>query len=105
MTMGAILLIAQASAAPGAVPATAPDIELTARVQAREVAIRQEGPIRLELTVEPGITDVAVERSQPAGAQNYRNLRIDARVAAWLRQEADGSVTVSTDSSTGEQPQ
>ncbi|RYE82631.1 MAG: hypothetical protein EOP19_15745 [Hyphomicrobiales bacterium] len=104
MSLGAILLIAQASAAPGALPASAPDIELQARVEAREVTISQDGPIRLELHAEPGMTDVAVERSQPGGARSYRNLTIDARVAAWLRQNADGSVAVSTDNSTGEQP-
>ena len=102
--MGAILLIAQASVLPGTPPAAPPDIELNARVEAREVTIQKDGPIRLELRVEPGVSDIAVERSQPAGAQTYRNLRIDARVAAWLRQETDGSVAISTESSTGEQP-
>jgi hypothetical protein len=103
MTTGAIFLIAQAVAAPGAAPARPPDVELTARVSAREVTIEQEGPIRLQLRAEPGLTDVAVERSQPTGASSYRNLVIDARVAAWLGQ--DTQISAETQESTGEQPQ
>ena len=105
MATGAITLIAQAAAAAAAPPATPPDIELTARVEARQVRIQQEGPVRLDLRVEPGVTDVAVERSQPGGANSYRNLRIDARVAAWLWQGEDGAVTLSTERSTGEPAQ
>ena len=105
MTMGAILLFAQAAAAPAATAAAPPDIELTARIQAREVRIEQEGPIRLGIEVKPGISDVAVVRNQPAGAKSYRNLTIDARVAGWLRQGEDDAVTLSTESSTGEPPQ
>lgn len=105
MSMGAILLIAQAAAAPAAPAAAPPDIELTARVQAREVRIEQEGPIVLRLEVEPGITDVQVARNQPAGAKTYRNLTIDARVAAWFTQDANGPVAPSSENPTGEQPQ
>jgi hypothetical protein len=105
MTLGALLLIMQASAEPAGAPAMPPDVELKARVEAREVLIEQEGPIRLELRAEPGITDVKVERSQPAGAQTYRNLVIDARVAVWLNQAADGSIAPAIEGSTGEQPQ
>ena len=105
MCLGAILLIAQATAAPAARSAAPPDIELTARVQAREVTIEQDGPVVLRLEVEPGVTDVEVKRNQPAGARSYRNLTIDARVAAWLTQAEDGSVTVTTEGSTGEPPQ
>lgn len=105
MSLGAILLIAQASAAPAAPIAAHPDVELTASVRAREVTITQEGPIMLRLEVEPGISDVKVVRNQPAGARSYRNLTIDARVAAWLKQEDDGSLTLSTEGSTGEPPQ
>lgn len=105
MAMGAILLIAQAtavSAAPATVP---PDIELSARLHARAVRIQQDGPIVLRLEVEPGITDVAVTRNQPGGATTYRNLTIDARVAAWLRPDGEQSLTLSTKYSTGEPPQ
>lgn len=101
MSLGAILLIAQATAA----PAVAPDVELRAHVQAREIAIEQEGPIQLDLRADPGSTDVKIERSQPAGAQRYRNLTIDARLAAYLKQQADGSIAPTLESSTGEQPQ
>lgn len=103
--MGAILLIAQATAVSATAPSAPPDIELTAQVRAREVTIAQEGSIVLRLEVEPGVTDVEVARNQPAGARSYRNLTIDARVAAWLRQENDGSLTLTTDASTGEPPQ
>ena len=105
MALGAILLIAQATAAPAANPVAPPDIELSARVQAREVTIRQDGPIVLRLEVGPGLTDLEVRRNQPAGARSYRNLTIDARVAAWFRQDDDGSLTLSTETTTGEQPQ
>lgn len=105
MTTGAILLIAQAVAVPGAMPSTPPDVELTARVEAREVRIEHDGPIRLELRAEPGVTDVLVERSQPAGASSYRDLVIEARVAAWLAQDSAAPVTLSTAGSTGEPPQ
>jgi hypothetical protein len=103
MTTGAILLIAQAVAAPATAPPRPADIELTARVRAREVSIAQEGPILLRLEVEPGVTDVAVTRNQPAGARNYRNLAIDARIAAWLSHPEDEPHALST--TTGEQPQ
>jgi hypothetical protein len=103
--MGVILLISQASAAPAALAAAPPDIELIASVQAREMQIEQEGPIVLRLEVDPGITDVEVTRNQPAGATTYLNRPIAARVAAWLRQEDDGPLTLSTEVSTGEQPQ
>ena len=98
-------MFAQAAAPLAAAPSGPPDIELTARVQAREVRIEQEGPIVLKLEVEPGITDIAVGRNQPPGAKTYRNLTIDARAAAWIRQDDDGSPTLSSDDSTGEPPQ
>lgn len=102
MTTRPILLIAQAVAVPGAMPATPPDVELSARVEAREVRIEQDGPIRLELRAEPGVTDMLVLRSQPAGARSYRDLVIDARVAAWLGRDSAAPVTLSTAGSTGE---
>lgn len=101
--MGAIFLIAQAVAAPGAAPDRPPDVELNARVSARAVTIEQQGPIAVELRAEPGVSDVAVRRSQPAGARSYRNLVIDARVAAWLGESAPPAAA--TTDSTGEQPQ
>ena len=99
MMMGAILLFAQAAGTPAMARPAAPDIEISARVQAREVSIDEDGPIALRLRAEPGLTDAKVERNQPAGAQNYRNLVIDARIAAWLaddRSQADANSTNST---------
>ena len=104
MITGAILLLAQATAALAAAPAAAPDVEITAHVEAREVTIEQEGPIRVTLTPEAN-SSIEVTRSQPAGTKSHRNLTIDARLAAVLSQDDDGTLTVSTTSSTGEQPQ
>ena len=88
MTPGGLLLLAQALAAasspPAPSPATPPDIELSAKVEAREIEIAQEGPLVIRLRAEPGVTDSRTVRSQPAGARSYRNLTIDARLAAWL---------------------
>lgn len=105
MTWGAILLTAKALAPTGEPPSAPPDVELKARAEAREVSIEQEGPIRLELRAEPGLTDVKVERSQPPGATSYRNLTIDARVATWLSRERDGAEARPAEGSTGEPPQ
>ncbi len=76
----ALALLQLAAAQPAAPP---PDIELTARVRAREVTVRQDGTAALELRVSPGVAPpVEVRRSAPAGAQSYRNLTIDLRAAA-----------------------
>lgn len=65
------------------VPATLPDIELNARVRAREAVVRSSGEARLTLSVEPGdAPPVQVSRSAPAGAERYRNLTIDLRATA-----------------------
>jgi hypothetical protein len=62
--------------------APAPDIELKARVNAREVTVQQQGKASLELRVSPGVAPpVVVERSQPAGAPAYRNLTVEVRGA------------------------
>lgn len=78
-----------------------PDVELRARVEVRELTIEQEGPIRVVLRPEAN-SAIEVRRSQPAGARTYRNLTIDARVAAVLSQGDDGTLVVDTASSTGE---
>ena len=101
MMMGAILLFAQATGTPAMAGATAPDIEISARVEAREVSIEQEGPIEVKLHAEPGFTDAQVERNQPAGTRSYRNLVVDARIAAWLARDRSQADTNSI-SSTGE---
>ncbi|MBV8915242.1 MAG: hypothetical protein JOZ05_19665 [Acetobacteraceae bacterium] len=72
------LLFLQLAAAPVAATATPPDIELNAHVQAREVTIREEAPVRLSLHAEPGnAPPVKVTRSAPGGAKSYRNLTLD----------------------------
>lgn len=69
-----IFLQLGAAASPAALPS---DIELNARVQAREVSIKQETPLKVSLHAEPGqAPPVTVQRSSPAGANNYRNLTI-----------------------------
>lgn len=105
MIPGAFLLIAQASVATATGAAPLPDIEIVAHVEAREVTIEQDGPIRVQLTAEPGTSAIEVRRSQPAGTRSYRNLTIDARLAAVISQDDDGTLVVDTASSTGEQPQ
>ncbi len=95
-----ILLLAQVGAA--AMPTLSPpDVELSARVEAREITIEQDAPVRVKLHAEPGVTDLEVKRSQPAGARRYRNFTIDARLAAWLSPAADAGDTV-TIKTTGE---
>jgi hypothetical protein len=77
-------LFLQLAPAQGA-PLPPPDIELNARVQAREVEIRQDGAARVALRAEPGdAPPVRVERSAPAGAKKYRNLTIDVEAEARL---------------------
>jgi hypothetical protein len=79
--MPAVVLALLQLAAPQAA-APPPDIELNARVRAREVTVRQEGAASLALRVSPGeAPPVAVERSAPVGAQKYRNLTISVRGA------------------------
>lgn len=100
MSAVGILLFAQVGAA--AMPTLSPpDVELSARVEAREITIEQDAPVRLKVHAEPGVTDLEVKRSQPAGARRYRNLTIDARLAAWLSPAADAGDTV-TSKTTGE---
>jgi hypothetical protein len=77
------LIFLQLAAAQTAAPP--PDIELNARVSAREVSVRQEGPARLTLHAEPGVAPpVKVDRSAPPGAKSYRNLTINLHAEARL---------------------
>lgn len=84
------------------IPAAPADVELRVQVKAREVRIEQEGPITVRLRAEPGDTDIQVERSHPAGASRYRNLAINARLAAWLTQDPAVQADIATQGSTGE---
>ena len=91
---GLALALLQLAALQAAAPP--PDIELTARVRAREVTVRQQGEASLGLRVSPGeAPPVEVERSAPAGAQTYRDLTISVR----------GAVRLADPSSTPPQPQ
>lgn len=95
---GATLIFAAAAAV---APAGPPDIELHARVHAREVRIEQQGEARLRVWAEPSGGDkVEVERNLPKGQRRYRNLDIEldaqARVAGPPRRAAE------TQSQTGE---
>jgi hypothetical protein len=84
MSVLGLILVAQA-AVPGATAAPPPDIEIRARAHIRSLEIRSQGNARLELHAEPGDAPPAhVERSTPAGAKRYRNLRIDLRAIARL---------------------
>ena len=82
MSMMGLILVAQAAAPLAATP---PDIELRAQVQIRSLEIRNAGTARLELRAAPGeAPPVEVERSAPAGAKSYRNLRIGLTAIARL---------------------
>ena len=77
---GLALALLQLAAPQAAAPL--PDIELSARVRARAVTVRQQGEASLALRVSPGeAPPVAVERSAPEGASSYRNLTISVRGA------------------------
>jgi hypothetical protein len=77
------LLFLQLAAAQTSAPA--PDIELNARVNAREVTIRQEGRADIALHASTGeAPPVQVERSAPPGAKTYRNLTIAVHAEARL---------------------
>ena len=94
---GLALLLAQLA------PAQLPDIEIAARVSAREVEIEQEGEARLTLHAEPGEAEpVRVERSAPAGRKSYRNLTIDLRAAARIAPDAPSTTTTTHRNETGE---
>lgn len=111
--MGPIFLFVAAQAAsaamavdpPAAMPPQArpaPDLEITAHVEARSLEIRQQGTAQAQVTVDPGHGAIEVRRSQPERATRYRNFEIDARVAAFVSLDDDGTLTVSNDNPTGE---
>jgi hypothetical protein len=82
--LGAALFLAAAAAGPP--PAGPADIEINARVRARELRIEQQGEARLRVWADPSAADkVDVERNMPKGQRRYRNLDIrldaEARIA------------------------
>ncbi|MXP41792.1 hypothetical protein GRI75_09080 [Altererythrobacter soli] len=89
---GAISLLLAAAAGPA--PAALPDIEIAARVKAREVRIRQQGRASAEVRIEPeAAKQVQVDRNLPKGQSSYRNLDLTLKVKGRL---AD-PLTLSTD--------
>jgi hypothetical protein len=70
------LLLIQAAAA-------APDIELNARVTARDVRIRQRGETSLVVRAEPDAgSDVRIEKPDAAGRQRLRNVTVNVHAEA-----------------------
>jgi hypothetical protein len=79
-----LILVAQA-AAPAAAAAPPPDIEFRAHADVRSLKIRSQGTAHLDLHAEPGeAPPVEIERSAPAGAKTYHNLRLDLHAIARL---------------------
>lgn len=76
-----LLLAAAASTA----PANLPDIEIAARVKAREVRIEQQGRASAEVRVEPEAGKrIEVERNLPKGRSAYRNLDLALKIEGRL---------------------
>lgn len=96
---GAIsFLLAAAIAAPAALP----DIEIGARIKAREVKVEQQG--RVEVRLEPDAGGrIEVERNLPKGRSTYRNLELRLNIEARLADPSARSATaVETASQSGE---
>ncbi len=76
-----LLAVVQAAAA-----SATPDIEINARVRAREVHIEQQGRAEARVTIEPSAgRRIEVERNLPKGQAQYRNLdlrlHVEGRIA------------------------
>jgi len=98
--LGAVFFLA-ATAAAGPAPAGPPDIEINARVRARELRIEQQGEARLRVWAEPSAADkVEVERNLPKGQRRYRNL--DIKLDAEARIAGAAGRTAETQPQTGE---
>lgn len=62
-----------------------PDVEIAARVKAREVRIEQQGRASAEIRVEPEAAKrIEVERNLPKGRSTYRNLDLTLKVEGRL---------------------
>ena len=97
------LAIAQAASA----AAPLPDIELNARVRAREVRIVQQGRASAEVFVEPEAAQrIEVERNLPRGSARYRNLDIKVAVEGRIADPQTGPAAAATASASAQpQPQ
>ena len=80
---GPTLLIAAAAA--GASAALPADVEIRARVEARDVRIEQQGRAEALVFVEPSAGErIEVDRNLPKGRARYRNLELDVHVEGRL---------------------
>jgi len=83
--MSVTTLVLAAAAAAGGAAAHLPDIELNARVRAREVRIEQQGEAHVRVWAEPSAgDDVKVDRNLPRGQRTYRNLDVKLHAEARL---------------------
>lgn len=98
--LGAALFLA-ATAAAGPAPTGPADIEVNARVRARDLRIEQQGDARIRVWAEPSAADkVEVGRNLPKGQRRYRNL--DIRLDAEARIAGPTGRSGETASQTGE---
>jgi hypothetical protein len=65
----------------------APDIQLDARVHAREVRIERRGEARLEVTGGPG-SDVRTVKPSAEGRTRLRDVDIEVHAEAWVADPA-----------------
>ena len=101
--MSTALLLFLQLAACQAVQAPPPDIEVNAKVTAREVTIDNEGTASLNLHADPGVTPpIQVTRSAPPGAKSYRDLTIDLHAETHI---GGSATTSSTPGDSHETPQ
>lgn len=85
--MGVATLMTAAAAALGG---QLPDIEIDARVKAKQVTIERQGRASARVRLEPNGADrVEVERNLPPGQTTYRNLDLRLKVEGRLADLAD----------------
>jgi hypothetical protein len=73
------------AAAAGTATATPPDVEIAARVAAREVRIEQQGRASAQVRVQPeGGKTIEVERNLPKGRSTFRTLDLTLKVEGRL---------------------
>ncbi len=72
--------------------ASAPDIELNARVRARQVTIERKGEARLEVRTDPdGGNLVDVRAPKAEGRRTLRNVEVNVRAEARIGEPAGAS--------------
>lgn len=86
---GATTLLAGAAA--GLMGPAAPDLEISAQVQARKVEIEQQGRSEARVHLDPeGTERIEVERNLPQGRSTYRDLTLDLNVEARIADPIHG---------------